>query len=102
MPEAANERIEDVAVGQPLFASWVLLAPVLPIGRDYFKLAEVERGRGFVSGAERPDGHHGVLAADDPGRVRPSPHRQRRCDSRVGPRSAAGSSCSVAPRQRNV
>jgi hypothetical protein len=47
-PEAANLRIEDAPVGQPLFASWVLLGGVVPIDRHYFMLAEVERGRGFV------------------------------------------------------
>ena len=47
-PEAANLRIEDAPVGQPLFTSWVLLAGVLPVDRHAFKFAEVERGRGFV------------------------------------------------------
>jgi hypothetical protein len=47
-PEAANLRIEDAPVGEPLFASWVLLGGILPIDRHYFVLAEIERGLGFV------------------------------------------------------
>jgi hypothetical protein len=47
-PEASNLRIEDAPVCQALFASWVLVGGVLPIDRHYLKLAEVERGRGFV------------------------------------------------------
>jgi hypothetical protein len=47
-PEASNMRIEDAPVGRPLFASWVLLAGILPIDRHYFMLAQVELGRGFV------------------------------------------------------
>ena len=47
-PEASNLRIEDAPVGTPLFASWVMLRGVVPIDRHYFKLAGVERGRGFV------------------------------------------------------
>jgi hypothetical protein len=47
-PEASNLRIEDAPVGQPLFASWVLLGRVLPIDRHSCMLAQVEPGRGFV------------------------------------------------------
>ncbi len=47
-PAAANLRIEDAAIGQPMFASWVLFGGVVPIDRHNFKLAQVERGRGFV------------------------------------------------------
>jgi hypothetical protein len=46
-PEASSMRIEDAPVATPLFASWILLAGVLPIDRHSFNLAEVERGRGF-------------------------------------------------------
>jgi hypothetical protein len=47
-PEARDLRIEDAPIGEPLFASWVLLRGVLPIDRHYFKLTEVRHGRGFV------------------------------------------------------
>ena len=47
-PEATNMRIEDAPVSERLFASWVLLAGVVPIDRHYFMLAAVERGCGFV------------------------------------------------------
>jgi len=47
-PEASGLRIEDAPLGRPLFSSWVLLAGVLPIDRHHFKMAEIERGRGFV------------------------------------------------------
>ena len=46
--EVAGMRIDEAPVGQPLFTSWVLFGGVLPVDRHYFKLAEVERGRGFV------------------------------------------------------
>jgi hypothetical protein len=76
-PEAANLRIEDAPIGQPLFSSWVLLGGVLPVDRHSFMLAEVERGHGFVeqstSWSERrwehvrhlePDGDHGCVLTD--------------------------------------
>jgi ligand-binding SRPBCC domain-containing protein len=47
-PEARDLRIEDAPIGEPLFASWVLLRGLLPIDRHYFKLTEVRHGRGFV------------------------------------------------------
>jgi ligand-binding SRPBCC domain-containing protein len=47
-PEASNLRIEDAPVGEPIFASWVLFAGVVPIDRHYFMLTQVEDGHGFV------------------------------------------------------
>jgi hypothetical protein len=47
-PEATRTRIDDAPVGQPLFASWVLLGGLVPIDRHHFRLADVQKGRGFV------------------------------------------------------
>lgn len=49
-PAARNLRIEDAPVGEPLFASWILLAGI-PIDRHLLKLTSVEPGRGFHEGS---------------------------------------------------
>ena len=44
------ERIglEDVRLGEPLFASWVLLFGVIPVDRSWLTLVELDPGHGFV------------------------------------------------------
>jgi ligand-binding SRPBCC domain-containing protein len=45
--EAEGMHIDDAPVDVPLFDSWVLLFGVLPLDRHHFRIASVDRGRGF-------------------------------------------------------
>jgi ligand-binding SRPBCC domain-containing protein len=49
VPESAGTLLPpDVALGQRLFYSWVLLFGVFPVDRMEFTLSSVDSGKGFV------------------------------------------------------
>jgi hypothetical protein len=47
-PELRGKTIDDVAVGEPLGRSWILLFGLLPVDYDDLRLAELEPGRRFL------------------------------------------------------